>query len=75
MAVFKNTDNAAAAESFAGFLLTKPAQQTLAKLDRHPVRDDVPALSPAVPEVVPDWPTIFNRQDELRSGYRAVFGG
>jgi iron(III) transport system substrate-binding protein len=75
MAVFKNTDNAAAAESFAGFLLTKPAQQTLAKLDRHPVRDDVPALSPAVPEVVPDWPTVFNRQDELRSGYRAVFGG
>ncbi|MEP6761316.1 MAG: extracellular solute-binding protein [Sporichthyaceae bacterium] len=75
MAVFKSTDNVAAAESFAGFLLTKPAQQVLAKLDRHPIRADVPAVSPEVAEVVPDWPVIFDRQDELRSGYRAIFGG
>jgi iron(III) transport system substrate-binding protein len=75
MAVFKDTDNAAAAESFAGFLLTRTAQRALARLDRHPIRDDVPAISPEVAEVTPDWPAIFDRQDELRSDYRDIFGG
>ena len=75
MAVFKATDDVRAAESFAGFLLTRRAQRALAALDRHPVRDDVPALAPEVSEVVPDWSTIFDRQDELRSSYRDIFGG
>lgn len=75
MAVFKATDHARAAESFAGFLLTRRAQRVLAKLDRHPIRDDVPATTPRVAEVLPDWPAIFDRQDELRSGYRDIFGG
>lgn len=75
VAVFKATGNAAAAESFASFLLTKPAQRALAALDRHPIRADVPATAPEVEEVVPDWPAIFDRQDELRAGYRDIFGG
>lgn len=75
VAVFKDTQDAATAESFAGFLLTPPAQQALADLDRHPIRADVPALAPAVKEVVPDWPAIFDRQEELRTEYRAIFGG
>lgn len=75
MAVFKATDNAKAAESFAGFLLTKRAQQVLAELDRHPVREDVPAVAPEVPTVTPDWSAIFDRQDELRGSYGDIFGG
>jgi len=75
MAVFKATDDAKAAESFAGFLLTRRAQRVLAALDRHPVRDDVPALAPEVREVAPDWSAIFDRQDELRDTYRDIFGG
>ncbi|MGZ4611324.1 MAG: extracellular solute-binding protein [Actinomycetes bacterium] len=75
VAVFADTKNATAAESFAGFLLTKPAQRALAAQDRHPIRADVPAAAPAVTEVAPDWPAIFARQAELRTGYRGIFGG
>jgi iron(III) transport system substrate-binding protein len=75
MAVFKATHNPTAAESFADFLLTKPAQQALADKDRHPIRADVPAKAPAVGEVVPDWPAVFGRQAELRTGYTAIFHG
>jgi iron(III) transport system substrate-binding protein len=75
MAVFKGTDNPSAAESFAGFLLTVPAQKALAALDRHPIRADVPAKAPEVTTVVPDWPKVFGHQDELRSGYAAIFDG
>jgi iron(III) transport system substrate-binding protein len=73
--VFAATPNAAAARSFAGFLLTRPAQEALAQLDRTPIRSDVPALAPAVEEVVPDWPRIFENQAELQADYRAIFGG
>ena len=73
--VFATTPNAAAAQSFAGFLLTVPAQEALAKLDRTPIRSDVPPLAPAVEEVVPDWPRIFENQAELQADYRAIFGG
>lgn len=75
MAVFKATDNPTAAESFASFLLSRPAQQALADLDRNPIRADVEALAPPVDTVQPDWPAIFERQDELLAGYRAIFGG
>lgn len=75
MAVFTGTDNPTAAESFAAFLLTVPAQKALAALDRHPIRADVPAEAAEVTEVVPDWPKVFGQQDELRSGYAAIFDG
>jgi iron(III) transport system substrate-binding protein len=75
VAVFADTKNARAAESFAGFLLTPPAQRALAKLDRHPIRADVPALAPEVTAVTPDWPAIFARQSQLRADYRDIFGG
>lgn len=75
VAVFEATDDAQAAEAFANFLLTVPAQQALADLDRHPIRSDVPAKEAQVKEVVPDWPLIFQRQGELLADYRNVFGG
>lgn len=75
VAVFAATPNAAAGRSFAGFLLTTPAQEALAKLDRTPIRSDVEPLAPAVEEVVPDWPRIFDNQAELQADYRAIFGG
>jgi iron(III) transport system substrate-binding protein len=73
--VFATTPNATAAQSFAGFLLTRPAQEELAKLDRTPIRSDVSPLAPAVEEVIPDWARIFENQAELQADYRAIFGG
>ncbi len=73
--VFKTTGNVAAAQSFAGFLLTVPAQKALAALDRHPIRSDVPATAAAVTEVVPDWSKVFGQQAQLRSEYAAAFDG
>lgn len=75
VAVFQASTQPQAAEAFAGFLLTRAAQQALANLDRHPIRADVPAKSPEVTEVVPNWPLIFQRQSELQADYRAIFGG
>jgi iron(III) transport system substrate-binding protein len=75
VAVFEASTQPEAAEGFANFLLTRPAQEALARLDRHPIRDDVAATAPAVTEVVPDWPRIFARQAELQADYRAIFGG
>lgn len=75
MAVFSSTKNPTAAESFASFLLTVPAQKALAALDRHPIRADVPATAPSVTEVTPDWPKVFGKQAELRAGYGAIFDG
>jgi iron(III) transport system substrate-binding protein len=75
VAVFAATDDPQAAETFADFLLGVPAQQVLAENDRTPVRADVDRPSEPVPEVVPDWPAIFERQGDLLAGYRAVFGG
>lgn len=76
VAVFSATHNAAAAESFAGFLLTKPAQQELARLGRHPIRTDVtqPAGS-STKTVTPDWPKVFQQQGKLLEDYRGIFGG
>lgn len=75
VAVFGSTPQPQAAESFANFLLTRPAQQVLAAQDRHPIRADVPARAPAMPEVAPDWPQIFQRQAKLQADYSAIFGG
>ena len=75
VAVFGDTSRPAAAEAFAGFLLTEPAQQALAEQRREPIRPDVPAKTPALKEVAPDWPLIFQRRGELLADYRAVFGG
>lgn len=75
VAVFEATSDPETAESFANFLLTTPAQRALADQDRHPVREGVD--SPPTPEqvVVPDWPEVFDRQEELRTAYREIFGG
>lgn len=75
VAVFAASPHPSSAEDFAGFLLTKAAQQALARLDRHPIRSDVPPRAQAGIEVAPDWPTVFARQQELRDAYRGIFGG
>jgi iron(III) transport system substrate-binding protein len=75
VAVFGASKQAAAAEAFANFLLTRPAQEALAAMDRTPVRADVRPPGRGQLEVVPDWPRIFARQAQLQSDYRAVFGG
>ncbi|MBA2530478.1 MAG: extracellular solute-binding protein [Euzebyales bacterium] len=75
VAIIDSTTNLAAAESLAGFLFTREAQQELSRLGRNPVRDDV--TPPSRPErvVTPDWPEVFDRQQELLEDYRDIFGG
>ncbi len=75
VAVFADTADPAAAESFANFLLTRPAQEVIADFDRRPIRSDVEAEAPDVPAVAPDWPAVFEQQDDLRATYRDIFGG
>jgi iron(III) transport system substrate-binding protein len=75
VAVFADAANVTAAESFANFLLTTPAQEVIADLGRAPIRADLASASPDHPTVSPDWPTVFERQAELRASYRDIFGG
>lgn len=74
IAVVAATTNAAAAESFANFTLTRDAQQAIAGTGWQPVRDDV-AWDRGGPTVTPDWQEAFDRQDQLLEQYRTIFGG
>jgi iron(III) transport system substrate-binding protein len=74
VAVLDGTRNPAAAESFAGFLLTRPAQQELVRLGRTPIRADVRPPPQTGRSVVPDWPKVFQRQGQLLQDYRGIFG-
>lgn len=74
VAVLQASRNPDAAESFAAFLLTRPAQQELVRLGRDPVRADVPVPWRTGPTVMPDWPKVFHRQAQLLQDYRGIFG-
>ncbi|HEX6139043.1 MAG TPA: extracellular solute-binding protein [Candidatus Limnocylindria bacterium] len=76
VAVFADTTNPAAAESFANFLLTREGQAAIAGTGWQPVRDDV-AGGPPIDgtQVAPSWDGLFSRQEELLGEYRAIFGG
>ena len=76
VAVFGEAANRAAAEHFANFLLTVPAQEAIASTGWQPIRPDVEGGPPVEGEQVsPDWTELFNRQEELLEDYRAIFGG
>ena len=74
IAVLESTDVATIAESFVGTVLSRPAQEAIAETGWQPVRPDVewPVEGPVV---TPDWPLLFDRQDQLLGEYRNIFGG
>lgn len=76
VAVFADAENRAAAEHLANFLLTPEGQEAIASTGWQPIRTDVDA-GPQIDggQVSPDWPSLFDRQQELLEEYRAIFGG
>ncbi len=75
IAIVKENDAGAAAQAFADFLLTKPAQEAIAGSGWQPVRDDVAGPPIGGSQVTVDWDAAYRRQAELLEEYRSVFGG
>ncbi len=65
-----------AAQAFADFVLTEPAQSAIASTGWQPVRSSVegPPMPADGEQVFPDWKAAFGRQEELLDQYRAIFG-
>ena len=74
IAVVKDADNAGAAGDFVSFVVTQPAQESIAATGWQPVLDSV-EWEHDLAQVFPNWEIIAARQDELLEGYRAIFGG
>lgn len=75
VAVFADAQNQANGEHFANFLLTREGQAAIASTGWQPIRDDVDGPPIDGDQVSPDWPELFDRQEELLDEYRAIFGG
>lgn len=76
IAVFRDAQNAQAAESFASFVLSRAGQAAIAATGWQPIRSDVGGGPPVGgPQVGPDWQLLFSRQEALMQQYRAIFGG
>jgi iron(III) transport system substrate-binding protein len=63
-----------AGRDFVEYVLTVEAQEAIAGTGWRPVREDV-AWDRSGEEVVPDWPQVVDRRDELLAAYRSIFGG
>lgn len=75
VAVVAASDEPAAAEAFADFTISAEGQRLIASTGWQPVRPDIAFDDRIVDTVAPDWPTLFDRQDELLERYRSVLGG
>lgn len=76
IAILNDARNRAAAEELADFVLTPAGQQAIAGTGWQPIRPDVRGGPPIEgKQVSPDWAAIFDREDQLLSDYRAIFGG
>ena len=69
------TENATAAESLVEFVLSDPGQVAIAGTGWQPIRASAGGPPAEGPQVFPDWADAFGRQDDLLTGYRAIFGG
>jgi len=73
--VFADAQNPDIAKHFANFLLTQEGQAAIASTGWQPIRDDVDGPEIGGEQVTPDWPELFDRQEELLEEYRTIFGG
>ncbi len=62
-----------AAEAFVEHVLSRDGQMAIAETGWQPVRSDVPWVEETGPLVFPDWPALFDRQDDLIDEYRTIF--
>lgn len=74
IAVVEATPSEELARSFVEHTLSPAAQQAIADTGWQPVREDVD-WEIGGPQVSVDWSSAFDRQEELLSDYREVFGG
>ncbi len=74
IAVVAESSERQAAETFADFVLSVPAQQAIADTGWEPIRGDVdwPYRGP---QATVDWSQAFDRQEELLGEYQAIIGG
>ncbi len=75
VAVFADARDQANGQHFANFLLTPGAQAAIASTGWQPIRDDVEGPAIGGDQVSPDWAEVFDRQEEILTEYRAIFGG
>lgn len=74
IAVVESTSSEDLARSFVEHTLGPTAQQAIAETGWQPVREDVD-WETGGPQVSVDWASAFDRQEELLSDYRDIFGG
>lgn len=72
--VVDGADDFAAAEDFVEYVLTDDAQRRIASTGWQPISTGV-EWETGGPVVTVDWSLLFDRQQELLDGYRAIFGG
>ena len=76
IAILDGARNRPAAEELANFVLTRAGQQAIAGTGWQPIRSDVSGGPPIDgTQVSPDWAAIFDREQQLLTEYRAIFGG
>ena len=73
--IFASTTRPTAAGAFVDLVLSVSGQEAIAKTGWQPVRADVAWEVDGGPGVTPVWADVFNRQEELLSAYREIFGG
>jgi iron(III) transport system substrate-binding protein len=73
VAVVAESDDLAAAEAFAAFLVSKEGQAAIASTGWQPVRDDV-AWPHESAVVTADWDELYGSQAQLLEDFYAIFG-
>lgn len=73
VSVVAASDDAAAAEAFAAFLVSPEAQAAIAGTGWQPVLQSV-AWPEQGPVVAPDWSILYGNQAQLLEEYDAIFG-
>lgn len=74
IAVVEGADDVSTGQDFVEYVLTSDAQERIAATGWQPISKDV-EWEIGGPVVTVDWSLLFDRQQELLDGYRAIFGG
>jgi iron(III) transport system substrate-binding protein len=74
IAAVEGADDVSIGQDFVEYVLTTDAQRRIAATGWQPISDAVD-WDVGGPVVTVDWSLLFDRQQELLDGYRAIFGG
>ena len=75
IAITSSASNRSQAEAFVRYVVSEPGQRQIAASGWHPVLPGVvgPGLPAGADEIFPDWPSLYERQDELLRQYHEIF--